>query len=282
MLMLTVLIASVAVAWLLDRQSAGRVRTGTKIVHEIRNEGLEHYWHEKLQIDWYLIYSKGNTIGWRASARAMSADKKFIGVDVEVIPRQRSSHEIWTLNADATVGTYHADLRKTDSRGSRTDISMSDGVVTVVQHVTGFRPVKASSPVTANYLPEGAVSLAVRKVADTQADAQFVMVFNEVINRNEIAEFGTLRLRYLGRGQTQHGKTLHRVRQSWGGKGGVVFELDENGKTLLIEGRDIHITAVDEQTIKESFEDAPLYLQRILMQAVRISGPAQPHNPSVQ
>ncbi|MCD4699311.1 MAG: hypothetical protein K8R91_01910 [Phycisphaerae bacterium] len=278
-LMLAVLVASVGIAWLLDRRSSGRVRAGTKIIHEIRDKGLGHYWSDELQIDWYLIYSKGNAIGWRASTRAKSADKTFIGVDVEVVPRQYSSHEIWTLNADVTVGTYHADFRKADSQGSRTDISMSDGVVRVVQHVPGRR-VTASAQVTENYLPEGTLSLAVRKASEMRANAQFAMVFNEILNRGKIVEFGTLRLRYLGRGRTQHGQTVHRVRKSWGGKSSVVFELDEKGKILLIQGRDVQIVAGDEQAVKKSFEGAPFYLQRILMQALNIRGPARPHNPS--
>ncbi len=275
MLMLTVLVASVGIAWLLQRQATEKVRAGTKIIQEIRAKGLEHYWSEKSQIDWYLIYSKGETIGWRASARAKADDETFVGVDVEVVPQRHSSHEIWTLNADATAGTYHADLRLAGSKGFRTDIVLSDGVVKVLQHVPGFGSVPSGAPAPKNYLPEGTLSLAVRQASEMQADAQFEMVFNEKPNRNNIVEFGTLRLRYIGREQTQQGKTVRRVRMSetrGGGKGGTVFELDETGKILLIQGGDIQTTATDEQTVEKSFESAPLYLQQILTQAFRSGG----------
>ncbi len=274
-LMLTVLVASVGIAWLLQRQATEKVLAGTKIIQEIRARGLEHYWHEKLQIDWYLIYSKGETIGWRASARAKADDETFIGVDVEVVPKRHSSHEIWTLNAGAAVGTCHADLRLAGSGGFRTDIVLSDGVVKVVQYVPGLGSVLAGADAPGNYLPEGTLYLAVRQAADMQADAQFTMVFNEKPNRNKIVEFGTLRLRYLGREQTQQGRTVRRVRMSetrGGGKGGAVFELDETGKILLIQGGDVQTTAVDEQAVRKSFEDAPSYLQQILERAFRSGG----------
>ena len=274
-LMLTVLVASVGIAWLLQRQATEKVRAGIKIIQEIRAKGLEHYWPEKLQIDWYLIYSKGETIGWRASARAKADDETFVGVDVEVVPKRHSSHERWTLNADATAGAYHADLRLAGSGGFKTDIVLSDGVVKVVQYVPGFGSIQAGADAPGNYLPEGTLYLAVRQAAEMQADAQFKMVFNERPNRDKIVEFGTIRLRYLGREQTQQGKTVHRVRMSetrGGGKGGTVFELDENGKILLIQGKDAQTTATDEQTVRKSFEDAPSYLQQILMQAFRSGG----------
>ncbi len=273
-LMLTVLVASVGIAWLLQRQATEKVRAGTRIIQEIRAKVLEQYWSDKSQIDWYLIYSKGETIGWRASARAKADDETFIGVDVEVVPQRYSSHEIWTLNADATAGTYHADLRLANGKRSQTDILINDGVVKVVQHVQGGS-VPAGAPAPKNYLPEGTLSLAVRQAAEMRADAQFTMVFNERLNRNKIVEFGTIRLRYLGRQQTQQGKTVRRVRMSetrGGGKGGTVFELDETGKILLIQEKDSQTEAVDEQTVEKSFESAPVYLQQILTQAFRSGG----------
>ncbi len=283
-LMLAVLLASVGIAWLLDRRSAGKVHAGAKIVQKIRAKGLEHYWPEKLQIDWFLIQSNGNTIGWKASARARaSGGGKFIGVDVEVVPEQHSSHEIWTLNADATAGAYHADFRSAGGKGLKTDILLNDGVVTVIQYTTAVRSAKARADAPENYLPEGTLHLAVRQAADTRADAQFAMVFNERPNRDETVEFGTLRLQYLGSSQTQQGRTVHRVRMSetrGRGKHGTVFELDEKGKILLIQGQKVRSTAVDEQTVKKSFADAPLYLQQILMQTLRAGGAGTSRNSS--
>ncbi|MCK4624220.1 MAG: hypothetical protein KAV00_02840 [Phycisphaerae bacterium] len=292
-LMLAVLLASVSIAWLLERKSTIKAHAGAQIIGEIRAKGLKHYWPEKSQIDWFLIQSNGNTIGWKASVRVKSAarpgsppldklgttlsnaegpksDGNFIGVDVEVVPKQHSLHEIWTLNADATAGTYHADLRSAGGKGFKTDILLNDGMVKVVQHVRGIGSITADSRAPKNYLPKGTLHLAVRQTAEMRANAQFVMVFNERPNRDKAVEFGTLRLRYLGSSQTRQGRTVRRVRMSeirGRGKRRTLFELDEKGKILLIQGEKTQSKAVDEQTIKKSFADAPLYLRRLLKQA---------------
>ena len=281
-IMLAILVASTAAAWLLQKRSADKIlaeeknireRTlaGEKIIQEVLANGAEYYWGGQPQTDWYLIYSEDNTvIGWKASARTKTDDENFIGVDVEIVLQRHSSHEIWTLNKDFTVGNYHADLRLANGKVTSTDISLNGGIVKVTQYLGNLGRIITSSPAPENYIPEGMIPLIMRQVAETQTDAIFEVVFNERLNRNNTVEFGTVRFRYAGLRRTQDGKTIRPVESLETGHGDKVVatsELDDAGKILLEQGKKSRTQAVDEETVREKFPEALPYLQKILNQA---------------
>jgi hypothetical protein len=267
-LMLVVLVGSVGIAWMLERRSDKKTEAGAQIIRHIREKGLGNYWSDKLQIDWFLVQAYGETIGWKASARGKIPNGKFVGVNMEVLPKRSRSHEIWTLNPDATIGTYHAEVNVTDSGWFKTDISLKDGMVKMRQHAGGSSTPIAHSQAPENYLPEGTLYLAVQRVAKARANAQFAMVFNEQANTGNVVEFGTLRLEYVGKKKTSQGKDVHRVKMSevrMGKKHKMVYDLDEKGKILVIYGEKTQWTSADKQEVQKAFPNAPQLLQQMLL-----------------
>ena len=172
------------------------------------------------------------------------------------------------LNPDATIGTYRSDFRISDGNGSKTDISLKDGVVKVRQHVGGSSTPVAHSKAPENYLPEGTLQLAVRRVAKARANAQFAMVFNEQPNTGNVVEFGTLRIKYTGKKKTSQGNDVNRVEMSevrMGKKQKTVYDLDEKGKILVIYGEKTQWTSANKQDVQKAFANAPLLLQKMLL-----------------
>ena len=277
-LMLVVLTGSVGIAWMLERRSDKKTEAGAQIIRQIREKGLGNYWSDKLQIDWFLVQAYGETIGWKASARGEIANEKFVGVIIEVIPNRSHSHEIWTLNPDATIGTYHAEVLLTDGSGYKTDISLKDGVVKVRLHAGGSSTPVAHSQAPENYLPEGTLHLAVQRIAKTRANAQFAMVFNEQAIIDDVVEFGTLRMEYVGKKKNSQGKDVNRVEMSevrMGRKHKIVYDLDEKGKILVIYGEKTQWTSASRQEVQKAFPNAPKLLQQMLLIASH-AGSKQP------
>ncbi|MCK4626960.1 MAG: hypothetical protein KAV00_16730 [Phycisphaerae bacterium] len=267
-LMLVVLSGSVGIAWMLERRSDKKTEAGAQIIRQIREKGLGNYWPDKLQIDWFLVQAYGETIGWKASARGEIANGKFVGVNMEVLPNRRHSHEIWTLNPDATIGTYHADFRAADGSDFKTDIFLKDGVVKVRQHAGGAGTPVAHSQAPENYLPEGTLQLAVQRVAESRANAQFAMVFNEQAIIDDIVEFGTLRMEYTGKKKNQQGQDVNRVELSevrMGKKHKIVYDLDKKGKILVVYGEKMQWTSAGKQDVQKAFPNAPQLLQQMLL-----------------
>ena len=266
-LMLVVLVASVGIAWMLERRSDKKTEAGAQIIRQVREKGLGNYWSDKLQIDWFLVQAYGETIGWKASAKGKIANGNFVGVDIEIVPNRSHSHEIWTLNPDATIGNYHAE----DSNGYKTDISLKDGLVKVRRHAGGAGTPVAHSKAPENYLPEGTLQLAVQGVAKARANAQFAMVFNEQAIADDVVEFGTLRMKYVGKKKNSQGKDVNRVTMSkarMGRKHKIVYDLDEKGKILVIYGEKMQWTSAKKQDVQKAFANAPQLLQQMLLIAL--------------
>ncbi len=265
-LMLVVLAGSVGIAWVLERQSDKKTDAGAEIIRQIREKGLGNYWSDGLQADWFLVQAYGETIGWKASAWGAFVKGNFVGVTIEVIPNRSRSHEIWMLNPEATIGTYHAEILLTDGSGFKTDISLKDGLVKVRQHAGGSSTPVANSKAPENYLPEGTLHLAVQRVAKTRANAQFAMVFNEQASIDDVVEFGTLRMEHIGKKKNSQGKDVSRVQMSrgLGKKSRIVYDLDEKGKILVIYGEKMQWTSANRQDVQKAFPNAPKLMHQML------------------
>lgn len=74
LVMVAVLGAAAAAAWLLQVSSAGRACAGAEIIRQIRSRGLSHYWDDNPRIDWYLIPSGSAVRGWQAMVRELAEE----------------------------------------------------------------------------------------------------------------------------------------------------------------------------------------------------------------
>ena len=74
LVMLAVLLASVAWAWVLVRRADRLPKRGAEIIAQIRREGLARYWPNELTLRWYLIRTPRGYSGWRAMVQAPVED----------------------------------------------------------------------------------------------------------------------------------------------------------------------------------------------------------------
>ena len=267
LLMVAVLCAAVAAAWLLQVSSAGRARAGAEIIRQIRSRGLSHYWDDNPRIDWYLIPSGSAVRGWQAVVRERAEEGHFHGWKVSFIVNpagtaKRTIVEEWILNADATRGEYQGSVTVGGFEKLWTNTVLDDGEVRVRQ---GRRDVPARTPAPDNYIPEGAFALAVRQIASGRGDGQFKMVFDEKPRIRNNVQFSTVRIRHVGRGRTGQGKPTDLVRMShreWG-KHEKTYELDEKGELLSIQTDDgLRWQAASQEEVTRQFPDAPGRLSR--------------------
>jgi len=183
-ILLAILVAAVGAAWLLAQPRPADLRA-EEIVAEIRRTGLAAYWPEAA-LTWYVRSTGERIAGWRGEIVVPGPDGTFHGLNVVVTGtalRTRGNWERWTLNADATEGTYSAGEFAQTTRGLRsttdTKISLEDGQVTAFQRIKGY-PFETRGPAPAGYLPEGTMGIARRLVARHKAKARFRMIYNAV------------------------------------------------------------------------------------------------------
>ncbi|KPK86258.1 MAG: hypothetical protein AMJ81_01715 [Phycisphaerae bacterium SM23_33] len=269
-LMLGLLLATVGAAWLLESSSSRRVRAAAEILAEIRKEGLDSFWPAELEVHWYLAQKDKRIIGWRAAAAGRSQNGDFLGVDVDMQGRRQDPVcEQWRLNADATEGAYTALVRTPLGYRPDTDITLQRGSVKVVQHnLPNYQRLQARSPAPENYLPEGLLEPVVRRVAAAGADAQFRLVFNDQPNPGGVVQYGSYRIRHLGRKTQSEGSWVDRVGVSAGGpRSGhaLTYELDEKGRLLLVSTHQgLRWTPASEVEVTRVFPRASDYLLELM------------------
>ena len=268
---LGVLLATVLVAWVVQYFPARRAEKAAEIIRGIRRAGLERFWPEASRIDWYLIEVRGKRIGWRAMVRTRREGGGFAGLTLEFIgPVNRFWCEKWTLNADATRGRYAA--YEGIARGLRleqlkTEIALEDGRVRVLQYEARGRVLAARSKAPANYLPEGTLELAVRRVAEEAADAQFSLVFNEVPNVGGAVSFGVMRIRHAGTRRSEDGRTVRLVRTYARREGRRIrrtYEVNQQGWLTSMYDEQQRWQAATAEEVTAAFPDAIRQLRRWL------------------
>jgi len=273
---LAVLLATVLVAWVVQYFPARRAEKAVEIIRGIRQAGLEHFWPEQSRIDWYLIELRGKLIGWRAVVRTRREGGGFAGLTLEVIlPVNRFWCEKWTLNADATRGRYAA--YEGIARGLRleqlkTEIALEDGQVRVLQHEAQGRVLAARSKAPANYLPEGTMELAIRRVAEEAADAQFSLVFNEVPNVGGAVSFGVMRFRHVGTRRSEDGRTIRLVRGYARREGTHIertYEVNHQGRLTSMYDEQRRWQPATAEEVTAAFPDAIRQLRRWLPKPAR-------------
>ena len=268
--MLVVLLVSVGVAWVLGELADRRVKSAVATLAAVRRDGLAKHWPERLRLDWDLSYAgdEADPSGWRAAIRGRGDQGEFAGMVVHV-SGQEYQLETWVLNADATSGYYDA-LRGVGWPLPDTSIKLDDGVVTVAPHGGKRFPGRGQAP--DNYLPEGTLELAVALVAAWRGNAQFALVFNERSNVGGRVEFGTVRMRYVGKGPTRQGKETRRVRVGFGGRrqGEQEYQVGPDGEVLARSVLGRRFVAVGEEELRGRFPEAPNIVGQLLPERLRI------------
>jgi len=270
LMMLIILAVSVLSANVLVVRARKRVEAGAKIVKKLRLLGLEHFYSPGPEIQWYLIKSRKDSIGWLATFHQRLPNGDFIGVKVENIPRVYKSYERWSLNNDATEGQYTSRIVWESGKYLDVSITLSDGIVRVSRRGrTLFKPEIAKAPAKENYLPEGTHLLAVREVAKSKVDAQFAMVFNEQPNFGGVVQFGTVRIKFMNQGKNKRGKVI-RVKETailLNEKISHVYEMDERGKIIQVRLPETkRIEACGERGVLMHFPAAKSYFHQFLPQ----------------
>ena len=269
--MLAVLVGSVAVAWMLGRLADRRVKSAVATLAALRRDGLGKHWPERLRVDWYLSHAgdEAKPSGWGAVIRGRGEQGPIAGMMVRVSGREYDL-EVWVLNADATSGKHetHAGV---GWPLLDTSITLDDGVVTVVPYGGKRLRERGQAPAPKNYLPEATLELAVALVAAGRGNAQFARASKESPNVGGRIEFGTVRIRYIGKGPTRRGKETRRVRVSFGGRQGEwEYEVGPGGEVLAwsVPGR--RFVAVGEEKLRGRFPNAPNIVVRLLPKRLRI------------
>ena len=184
-ILLAIFAVVVGAAWVLSQPTPDDLR-GRQILAEIRRTGLAAYWPEAA-VTWHVRSTGERISGWRGEIVVPTPNGKFHGLSVTVTGTAlgtRGLWERWTLNADATESNYLAGGFGWTRRGVRmgkedTAISLKEGRVTAFQRIQDY-PFETVGPAPAGYIPEGAMSIALRLVARHKAKARFRMIFNEV------------------------------------------------------------------------------------------------------
>ena len=284
---LAVLVVSVAVAWVLGALADRRVKSAVAILAAVRRDGLAKHWPERPRLDWYLSHAgdEAEPSGWRAVIRGRVDNGRednglFAGMIVHVSGREYQVEE-WVLNADATSGKYAAHmgvgrplpdtsitLEKREDGEKREDREKMD--VTVTPYGGKRLPGRGEAP--KNYLPEGTLELAVALVAAGRGNAQFALVFNGSPNVGGRIEFGTVRMRYAGKGPTRQGKETRRVRVGFGGRrqDEHEYEVGPDGEVLAWSEPGRRFVAVGEEELRGRFPNALSIVGRLLPNRLRI------------
>ena len=267
--MLAVLLGSVAVAWMLGELADRRVKSAVAALAAVRRDGLAKHWPERLRVDWYVSRAGdgANPSGWGALVRGRGDQGAFAGMMLYVSGQEYHVDE-WVLNADATSGMYRA-RAGVGWPLLDTSITLDDGVVEVVPHGGERLPGRGRAP--ENYLPEGTLELAVALVAAGKSNAQFALVFNESPNVGGRIEFGTVRMKYAGRGPTRRGKATRRVRVGFGGQQSErEYEVGPGGEVLAWSAPGLRFVTAGEEEVLSRFPNAAIIVGRLLPKRLRI------------
>ena len=259
--MLAVLAVTVGGAWLMTYRVRRRVSAGARIMREIRRRGLGEFWSDSLVIDWYLTYAgdRPDPVGWRAALRGPTGDGGFAGLSIHTYGNGYA-YEQWRLNADATQGFYQAGTAAGRRRQDDTHVRLQDGGVTV--WTLGDQRGDGTATAPPEYLPEGCVRLAVRRTARLGREAQFAIVYNEMINRQGRVRLGRVRL------DPEAGDdegAADRVRED----AEHVYRLNADGRIEAIIAGDTRSRLVDREQVLAHFPDAALYVEALAPQALR-------------
>ncbi len=199
LVLLAILVGSVLAAWSLVRSRQAPAARAKDLLRGIRDKTLSPYWGSQELSRWYLVRdSSGQAVGFMVRARK-PAGKGYSGITLLRIGGLQQG-ESWTIDPAATQGFYTATLGGRDLPD--TQITLRDGQVIVTKPWAGSTS-QATSPVPANYIPEGLLPLLAAQVSRTSAEVRFCFTYNpESLVENSV-HFTAVTLTPLGDGKVR-------------------------------------------------------------------------------
>lgn len=274
--MALVFATSVALAWRYAHGITAAIeQRGADILTTIRQQGLAHFYPKKGTGDWYLRHQGGAVLGWRLVLVIRQADGTFTGLEANLSRSLRSpatfeGHwERWQLDNHATRGRYIAGSVRVGPRlwelKQDTSIDLADGAVTVVQQDAKGLARRSTGPTDENYLPEGTILLAQRLIAKRRTNAQFRLIFNELLPRGTRPRFETRTFRYLAEPSETVPGAVATVEGESALTGFMPQEayFDEHGRLLQVITGKVRLTSAGLGQIQRYFPDVLDYVRQI-------------------
>jgi hypothetical protein len=248
--MLGVLLCSVGVGWLVIRGARVSQKRGEEILRRIREQTLRSLWDSQRVELWYLgTDGGGRKVGWRRVTRNL-ADGAYIGTLYHARENFRAQSR-WTLNAEATEGSYIAN-ESTPGKRLITRITFKEGTVTLRSNILRTS-VRTVAP--ANYIPEGLSELVYFLAADGNTDAVCQMVFDGDPVQGGRVNFRTITLRPEGEGGLRWTAS--------GGVGQTIYQFDNSGAIESIEHPDERVVyrRVPRSEVEVHFPEAGIFVE---------------------
>lgn len=220
--MVGILAVSVALAWLTTKPHEDNSQGGAEIVSKLADDTLEGYWTGSRRTSWFIgLKQDGKPVGWQMRSRDRESDGVFSGSLAFGSTGSVRYDSSWLLSPDLSVGHYFARVFLDRDQAVETRITLTDSKVTVVRGLGGKR-ITATAARPRNYVPEGALPVALRLVAARGEEVTVKMIFDNVAIVGGTVNFVNVNLSPLG------DKTV-RVR-SYGQDSGstTVYHLDSN------------------------------------------------------
>ena len=218
--MIAILAASVALAWLTTGPAAPPLPGGAEIISKLADDTLDEYWNDSHSDSWFIVLKPNlKPIGWQMLSKGRQAEGVFSGGMVSKSAGDLPDKSTWRISADLSEGLYVA--RGSDNKGRivETRITLTDNEVSVVRS-SGDQKLAATAARPDNYLPEGVFPLALRLVAERGQEATVKMIFDEIAVIHGAVNFINARLIPQGR---------NFVRVEYSGRGplfSIVYQLD--------------------------------------------------------
>jgi hypothetical protein len=194
-----------------------------------------------------------------------------------VLPARRASWQ-WLLSDDISSGLYHSDVTFEDADGRHqraTEIRLGKGAegnlqVVLAQNIDRQRSI-ATSPAPENYLPEGAMDLAIRLVGRHGANTQFALVFDDVSSQAGAVQFGTeIMAAQPGQGVSDGGSVVRVRTRSFGERVDKTYHLDKTGRIAAIdESAGLWWQAATQEEVEKVFPTAGREFQTVYPQQLR-------------
>ncbi|MBT3200664.1 MAG: hypothetical protein HN350_12195 [Phycisphaerales bacterium] len=185
--MIAVLAISVAIAWFTTQPKTPPLtssQAGAEIIAEISGETLDEYWSADRRENYFLIIDRKKEsdsltpVGWEVVSRQQDPSGGYSGALKQVVGDDFTHKSRWSLSADLSQGQYSADSPDDQTNQIATQIILDNETITVTRNVDG-KTQTASTDRPENYLPEGAMPLALKLVAERQLDASFKILFDD-------------------------------------------------------------------------------------------------------
>ncbi len=264
-----VLVASVALAWVVTRQKQQLRESATDALSTLRQEGLSAYYSRS--VEWYVIRIDGADAGWAMRATEPATDGSGYFGAYLVVTGTTGIGELWSLSEDTSTGSYRAgDLVVTSGQAlllnEDTSITQQDGQLRVVQAIGG-RAAVSQAPVPETYLPEGSSRAVLTILARNRQEAQVNMVLNQAPPVGDRPQFVDFRIEGLdpSEGLAEGATLLARMSASRGGaRYEANYHLDQEGGIVEVRRPDMVQVRVSATELDKRFKGARSQALRLL------------------